>query len=183
MECDCENYPRRWGRAMGLSGWLCLALVGIASAQGPNPQAAPAGTVAENPFPNRVPAPSLDGGKDWLNTSQEISLRDLRGKIVLIDFWTFCCINCMHVLPDLKFLEKKYGNELVVIGVHSAKFSNEKESQSIRGAILRYEIEHPVVNDAEMTIWKKFGINSWPTLALIDPEGNLCGMAPGEGNR
>ena len=131
----------------------------------------------ENPFPNRHPAPELEGGVEWLNAAGPISVKDLRGKIVLIDFWTFCCINCMHVLPDLDYLEKKYPKELVVIGVHSAKFDNEKATGNIRKAILRYEIEHPVVNDADMIIWRKFGVNSWPSLVVLDPEGQYCGTA------
>jgi thiol-disulfide isomerase/thioredoxin len=149
------------------------------AAQPPLAQADP----AANPFPNRVPAVELDGGVEWLNASGPISLRDLRGKVVLLDFWTFCCINCIHVLPDLKYLEEKYPNELVVIGVHSAKFDNEKETGNIRKAILRYEISHPVVNDANMVLWRKFAVRSWPTLVLIDPEGFYCGFISGEGNR
>jgi DNA-binding beta-propeller fold protein YncE len=139
----------------------------------------------QNPFPNavEVPAGILEGGTEWLNTPQPLDLKDLKGKIVLLDFWTYCCINCMHVLPDLKYLEEKYPNELVVIGVHSAKFDNEKVSQSIRDAILRYEIQHPVVNDSEMLIWRKFGTRAWPTLALVDPEGRYAGSQSGEGNR
>ncbi len=137
----------------------------------------------ENPFPKRFPAPSLEGGSEWLNTAGEITLKDLRGKVVLLDFWTYCCINCMHVLPDLAYLEKKFPNELVVIGVHSAKFDNEKDSANIRQAIMRYEIEHPVINDNEMTVWRKFRANAWPTVALIDPEGQYCGYISGEGNR
>src|SRR5258708_38649505 len=137
----------------------------------------------ENPFPRRFKAPELDGGGGWLNAAGEITLKDLRGKIVLLDFWTFCCINCMHVLPDLAYLENKYDKQLVVIGVHSAKFANEKETENIRRAIMRYEIAHPVINDSEMTLWRKFGVSSWPTLVLIDPEGYYCGSAPGEGNR
>ena len=98
----------------------------------------------------KVPAPEIDGGVAWLNTGGPLSLKkDLKGKVVLLDFWTLCCINCIHILPDLAKLEKKYANELVVIGVHSPKFDNEKETKSIRKAILRYEIEHPVVNDAD----------------------------------
>ena len=104
-------------------------------------------------------------------------------KVVLLDFWTYCCINCIHVLPDLKFLEEKYADQLVVIGVHAAKFDNEKESENIRQAIMRYEIEHPVVNDANMVIARKYFFNSWPTFILIDPEGNFVGRQPGEGNR
>ena len=137
----------------------------------------------ENPFPRRFPAPGLEGGVGWLNTGGEITLKDLKGKIVLLDFWTYCCINCMHVLPDLAYLEKKYPNEIVVIGVHSAKFDNEKDSDHIRQAILRYEIAHPVINDANMQVWRKFGVHAWPTLVLIDPEGNYCGYVSGEGNR
>lgn len=143
----------------------------------------PDGKPLENPFPNRFPAPSLDGGEAWLNTSGEISLKDLRGKVVLIDFWTYCCINCIHVLPDLKYLERKYPDELVVIGCHSAKFDNEKDTEAIRRAIVRYEIEHPVINDSEMIVWRKMGARSWPTMVLIDPEGNYCGYISGEGNR
>ncbi|MDA0832059.1 MAG: thioredoxin-like domain-containing protein [Planctomycetota bacterium] len=137
----------------------------------------------ENPFPKRFPSPSLDGGTEWLNVGGDITLDDLKGKVVLLDFWTFCCINCMHVLPDLAYLEEKYKNELVVIGVHSAKFENEKDSENIKNAILRYEIKHPVINDSKMTVWRKFNVSSWPTFVLIDPEGFFCGAQPGEGNR
>jgi DNA-binding beta-propeller fold protein YncE len=141
------------------------------------------GDMPENPFPRRFKAPDLDGGSGWLNTSGEVTLKDLRGKVVLLDFWTFCCINCMHVLPDLAYLEKKYDRQLVVIGVHSAKFSNEKDSENIRRAIMRYEISHPVINDSEMTVWNKFGARGWPTIVMIDPEGYYCGFISGEGNR
>ena len=79
-----------------------------------------------------IEAPELEGGVAWLNTAKPITLKSLRGKIVLIDFWTLCCINCIHTLPDLAKLEKKYARELVVIGVHSPKFENEKETESIR---------------------------------------------------
>lgn len=137
----------------------------------------------ENPFPDRPNAPSLAGGTAWLNTSGEITMRDLRGKIVIFDFWTYCCINCMHVLPDLKFLERKYPNELVVIGVHSPKFDEEHETESIRQAIMRYEIEHPVVNDANKILSRNFRMSSWPTLVLVDPEGKYCGQISGEGHR
>ena len=118
----------------------------------------------------RVQAPELEAGSSWLNTDRPLRLADLRGKVVLLDFWTYCCINCMHVIPDLKKLEAKYANELVVIGVHSAKFTNEGESENIRQAILRYEIEHPVVNDREFRIWRQYGARAWPTLVVIDPE-------------
>ena len=128
-----------------------------------------------------IPAPDFEGGAGWLNTASPIRIKDLKGKIVLLDFWTFCCINCIHTLPDLKKLEKKYTNQLVVVGVHSAKFDNEKDTEAIRKAVLRYEIEHPVVNDPEMRIWKSYRASAWPTIVLIDPEGNLYARGSGEG--
>jgi len=174
-------------------GLLCTAMllsVSQTAIAQPDADAKPAGdteaeanAAAENPFPGRFPAPSLDGGTEWLNCSGEISIQDLRGKVVVLDFWTYCCINCIHVLPDLKYLEEKYKDQLVVIGVHSAKFDNEKESENIREAIMRYEIAHPVVNDSDMIIARKYFFSSWPTFVLIDPEGKFVGRQPGEGNR
>ena len=125
----------------------------------------------------------LEGGVDWINTAGPIHLQDLRGKIVLLDFWTYCCINCHHVLPDLEFLEQKYPNELVVIGVHTAKFDAEKVTDNIRKKVAEYRIKHPVINDANQTLWNRFGVSSWPTIVLIDAAGNYVGAAPGEGNR
>src|SRR3989441_4451102 len=129
----------------------------------------------------RVRAPELTGRRGWLNTDKPLSLAALKGKVVLLDFWTYGCINCMHIIPDLKKLEKKYGNELVVIGVHSAKFENEKETENIRRIILRYEIEHPIVNDADFAIWKAYAVDAWPTRYLIDPAGYVIGRLSGEG--
>jgi len=129
----------------------------------------------------RVRAPELSGGRGWLNTDKPLSLAALKGKVVLLDFWTYGCINCMHIIPDLKKLEKKYPNELVVIGVHSAKFENEKDTENIRRIVLRYEIEHPIVNDADFVIWKSYAVNAWPTRYLIDPGGYIIGKLSGEG--
>jgi thiol-disulfide isomerase/thioredoxin len=122
---------------------------------------------------------SLKGGVEWIN-SGPITIQQLRGKIVLLDFWTYCCINCHHVLPDLAKLEEKYKNELVVIGVHTAKFDAEKDTENIRRKVAEYRIKHPVVNDAHQTIWNHFGVMSWPTLVLIDPTGNIVGSVAGE---
>src|SRR6267142_2334424 len=109
-------------------------------------------------YEGKVNAPEFPEGMEWLNTDRPLSIRQLKGKVVLLDFWTYCCINCMHIIPDLKKLERKYPNELVVIGVHSAKFTAEKDTENIRRAILRYEIEHPVVNDHEMQIWQEYTV-------------------------
>ena len=129
----------------------------------------------------RIRAPELTGARGWLNTDKPLTLSALKGKVVLLDFWTYGCVNCMHIIPDLKRLEHKYPNELVVIGVHSAKFANEKETNNIRRIILRYEIEHPVVNDADFAIWNAYAVNAWPTRYLIDPAGYIIGRLSGEG--
>jgi thiol-disulfide isomerase/thioredoxin len=118
----------------------------------------------------------------WLNTSRALKADDLKGRVLLVDFWTYCCINCMHVFPDLKALEREFGSDLTVIGVHSAKFENEKDRENIRQAILRNELEHPVVDDAEFVVWKHFDVNSWPTLVLIDPTGRVDLTLSGEGH-
>ncbi len=130
----------------------------------------------------RVRAPELTGGRGWLNTDKPLTLAALKGKVVLLDFWTYGCINCIHIIPDLKKLEAKYPNELVVIGVHSAKFENEKETENIRRIILRYELEHPVYNDADFKVWQSYGVRAWPTQVLIDPAGYVIGAVSGEGN-
>lgn len=119
----------------------------------------------------------------WLNTSRKLEPEDLRGRIVLLDFWTYACINCMHVIPDLHYLEKTFGLQLTVIGVHSAKFANERDTGNIRAAIVRDDIAHPVVNDSAFYVWKSFGVDSWPTFVLINPEGKVESTYSGEGNR
>ncbi|MEX0676498.1 MAG: thioredoxin-like domain-containing protein [Pirellulales bacterium] len=159
---------------------LVLALAVLIVWLGNSPNAAQGGTQDDHPFAQRYPAPSLDGGVEWINTAGPIDLEQLRGKFVLLDFWTYCCINCMHILPELKKLEHAYPNEIVVIGVHSAKFQTEQDSKNIAEAIERYEIEHPVVNDAHHVIWDKYGVVSWPTLCVIDPQGNLVVRQGGE---
>lgn len=133
-------------------------------------------------FQTKIRAPELTGRKDWLNTDKPLSLAMLKGKIVLLDFWTYGCINCIHIIPDLKKLEGKYPNNLVVIGVHSAKFDNEKDTDNIRQIVLRYGIEHPIVNDADFNIWEAYAIRAWPGLVVIDPNGYVIQTVFGEGN-
>jgi DNA-binding beta-propeller fold protein YncE len=144
------------------------------------PASVEAGEMLDSPFRQRVRVPPLPEGLEWLNTAGPLELADLRGKFVLMDFWTYCCINCMHILPELKQLERAYPNNLVVIGVHSAKFETEKDSKNIVEAILRYQIEHPVINDANLAVWKRFGASAWPTIVLIDPEGYAVWGTSGE---
>ncbi|UCH25717.1 MAG: redoxin domain-containing protein [Trueperaceae bacterium] len=136
---------------------------------------------ARRSFAGTTPAPEFPTGLDWLNTETPLTLEGLKGKVVLLDFWTYGCINCIHIIPDLKKLEEKYADELVVIGVHSAKFDNESVTENIRNVVMRYELEHPVVNDENFEIWRSYAARAWPTLVLIDPAGNVVGSHSGEG--
>ncbi|QQQ61973.1 NHL domain-containing thioredoxin family protein [Paenarthrobacter ureafaciens] len=130
----------------------------------------------------RVRASELEG-RGWLNTGgKSLDLESLRGKIVLLDFWTFCCINCLHVLDELRPLEVKYSDVLVTVGVHSPKFEHEADPVALASAVERYEIHHPVLDDPELATWKAYTARAWPTLVVIDPEGYIVAHLSGEGH-
>jgi thiol-disulfide isomerase/thioredoxin len=130
----------------------------------------------------RVRAPQLVG-RGWLNTGgKAIDLADLRGKITLLDFWTFCCINCLHVLDELRPLEAEFADVLVTVGVHSPKFVHEADPDALAAAVERYEVHHPVLDDPELTTWQAYAVKAWPTLVLVDPEGYVVHVAAGEGH-
>ncbi|MEE2568988.1 NHL domain-containing thioredoxin family protein [Pseudarthrobacter sp. J64] len=131
---------------------------------------------------HRVRASELVG-RNWLNTGgKSLDLEALRGKIVLLDFWTFCCINCLHVLDELRPLEEKYSDVLVTVGVHSPKFEHEADPVALAAAVERYEIHHPVLDDPELDTWKAYTARAWPTLVVIDPEGYIVAHLSGEGH-
>lgn len=122
-------------------------------------------------------------GRNWLNTGgKQLTLEDLRGKIVLLDFWTFCCINCLHVLDELRPLEAKYSDVFVTVGVHSPKFEHEADPVALAAAVERYEIHHPVLDDPELETWQAYTARAWPTLVVIDPEGYIVAHLSGEGH-
>ncbi|UYY81276.1 NHL domain-containing thioredoxin family protein [Arthrobacter sp. YA7-1] len=122
-------------------------------------------------------------GRNWLNTGgKTLDLEALRGKIVLLDFWTFCCINCLHVLDELRPLEEKYSDVLVTVGVHSPKFEHEADPVALASAVERYEIHHPVLDDPELATWKAYTARAWPTLVVVDPEGYIVAHLSGEGH-
>ena len=123
-------------------------------------------------------------GRGWLNTGgQDVALADLRGKIVLLDFWTFCCINCLHVLDELRALEEQYRDVLVIVGVHSPKFVHEADPVALAAAVERYEVHHPVLDDPELVTWSAYTARAWPTLVVIDPEGYIVAQMAGEGHQ
>ena len=129
-----------------------------------------------------VRAPELDGAVAWLNVAAPLTLRALRGKIVLLEFWTYGCINCLHQLPGLRRLAATHFDQLVVIGIHSPKFPNERSTDNLRRVVARHDITHSVANDADFRIWRAYTVRAWPTLALIDPAGYPVAGASGEGH-
>jgi thiol-disulfide isomerase/thioredoxin/DNA-binding beta-propeller fold protein YncE len=126
-------------------------------------------------------APEIErAGQTWFNVDRPLSLADLKGRMVVLDFWTFCCVNCIHTLPTLKFLEEAYPDQLIVIGVHSPKFDHECQPAAVADAIARYGITHPVVHDPHLVLWEDYCIRAWPTLLLISPDGHVIGQLAGE---
>ncbi len=130
----------------------------------------------------RVRAPELKG-RGWLNTGgEQLVLADFRGRCLLLDFWTFCCINCLHVLDELRPLEEKYGDALVIVGVHSPKFAHEADPVALAAAVERYEVAHPVLDDPDLVTWQAYTARAWPTLVLVDPDGYIAAQYSGEGH-
>ncbi|RNL72004.1 NHL domain-containing thioredoxin family protein [Streptomyces sp. I6] len=131
----------------------------------------------------RVRAPELIGKGGWINTGgKDLTLADFRGRTLILDFWTFCCVNCLHVLDELRELEEKHRDTTVVIGVHSPKFVHEAEHQAVVDAVERYGVHHPVLDDPELATWKQYAVRAWPTLVVIDPEGYVVAQHAGEGH-
>jgi thiol-disulfide isomerase/thioredoxin len=159
--------------------FICLTLLQLVSCSREKKQVTTTGT-ADTMLVGKTNAPEFPLYTDWLNTGRPYKLSDFRGRIVLLDFWTYACINCIHILPDLKKLEREFPG-LVVVGVHSAKFEGEKSTENIKNAILKYDIEHPVINDHKFELWKQYAVRAWPTLVLIDPEGKVVSSSSGEG--
>lgn len=162
---------KKWiGLAVLLTG-LWSGIIVHAQESPPSPQ---------DIYEGRVAAPAFPPGLDWINVDAPLTMPGLRGKIVLLDFWTYGCINCIHMIPIFERIEEKYADEVVVIGVHSAKFETEGQTDSLRQIVQRYDLRHPVINDHEFAVWRSYGARAWPTVAIIDPRGNVVVRESGE---
>ncbi len=157
---------------------LLLLVPLVTQAQDATPQGD--GGQVESRYVGSVPAPEFAEGLDWINVPAPLTLQALRGKVVILDFWTYGCINCIHMIPTLQQLEDKYGDALAVISIHSAKFENEGDTQNIRQIVQRYGLKHPVINDSDFIVWQQYSVNAWPTFFVIDPRGNILAKQPGE---
>lgn len=164
--------PRYFKRVMIVGLFLATFALIISTAQNDSD--------VDTRYVGLAPAPQFPTGLDWLNVEHPLTLEGLRGKIILLDFWTYGCINCIHMIPVLEALEAKYSEELVIIGVHSAKFDNEGETENIRQIVQRYNVHHPVINDSDFRVWRQYNIRAWPSFVIIDPRGNVVAMQAGE---
>lgn len=131
-------------------------------------------------YAGKVNAPPFPPGLDWLNSSGPLSLDDFKGKLLVLDFWSYCCINCLHIIPALRKLERRYPEEIAVVGVHSAKFDEERATDHIYEAVKRYGVSHPVINDADRVMWQSYAVRAWPTLIFVDPASRVVGRIEGE---
>jgi DNA-binding beta-propeller fold protein YncE len=161
------------GILLGIAAAGALVIIqGVGSARATKPERTYAGSYPAPEFPARLP---------WLNTGgRELTLESLRGKVVVLDFWNYGCISCVHVIRDLKRLQSKYGDALAVVGVHSGELAREKQTAAIRSILARYELEFPVVNDHDLAFRDAYGAKSLPTLVVVDPKGQFVGSVVGD---
>lgn len=151
------------------------------AAREPLPAALEGATVPLPDEGDRVEVPGFDGAGQWLNVDRPLSLEDLKGRVVIVDFWTSCCINCLQTLPTLQKIEDAFkGLPLVVVGVHSPKFDEEEDAERLVDIVLDNRIAHPVASDAQMKVWRAWGVEAWPTVAVLDANGKALWAGAGE---
>ena len=174
-----------------LFGLLIIALAGCSPGQlepSPSPNAPQAEEVQVEPampklasLPDLGLAPELTN-ETWLNVDSPLRLADLRGKVVIVEMWTFGCINCQHVMPALKEWHSKYKDQgLVIIGNHFPEFPNERDLNNLKEAVARNDIQYAVAQDNDGATWWAYGTQYWPSLYLIDKQGHLRYIHVGEG--
>jgi thiol-disulfide isomerase/thioredoxin len=168
-----------------LPRWLCGAALAAAAAGAAfhaMPAAGAAGTDYRSGLPVLGALPPLDGAVTWLN-SPALTGKQLQGKVVLVDFWTYSCINCIRTLPYLRAWAQKYRDRgLVVVGVHTPEFEFENDLANVNQAVARFKIDYPVAVDSDKRIWNAFHNNAWPVLYFADARGQLRARLVGEGN-
>ncbi|MEZ4669541.1 MAG: SH3 domain-containing protein [Anaerolineae bacterium] len=159
---------------------LSINAVTAQSAPDPNTQLKPDGTYVSS-LRDYGPAPEISG-ESWLNTDMPLRLTNLKGKVVLLDMWTFGCINCIHIIPSVRDWHEKYADQgLVIIGNHFPEFSYEHDIANIRDALVRLDVPYAVTQDNGGDTWRAYNNRYWPTVYLIDKQGHLRYGHIGEG--
>jgi len=163
-------------------GLIALILFGCAPGQGdPQAQFVDSSMPKLASLPDLGPAPELTNDT-WLNVDAPLRLADLRGKVIIVEMWTFGCINCQNVMPSLKEWHAKYKDQgLVIIANHFPEFSYEKDLENLRDAIARYDIQYAIAQDNDGATWQAYKNHYWPALYLIDKQGHIRYVHIGEG--
>ena len=170
-----------FSRTFLLSGILlaiaALAIYGLTNQRAPLNSSR--GNIAM-PGENNPLAPELASGT-WIN-SEALTLKNLRGRVVLVEFWTFACYNCRNTLPSIKAWDSRYRDQgLTIIGVHSPELSEERDLGNVRREVAALGIRYPVVTDNDFANWKAYEVDAWPTIFVIDKTGHIRGSHVGEG--
>lgn len=132
--------------------------------------------------PKSKQAPEFAEISEWINT-RPLTMKDLRGKVVVIHFWTFGCINCIHNLPHYQAWQKDFaGQDLVIVGIHTPETDEEKKAENVRENVKKREIVYPIAIDGSATMWKAWGTRWWPSVALVDRNGEVRYTWEGELN-
>jgi cytochrome c biogenesis protein CcdA/thiol-disulfide isomerase/thioredoxin len=153
----------------------------LAAAWLPNVQAVGSASSGRSVLGNHGPAPEFAGIETWLN-SEPLTMRGLRGKVVLVDFWTYSCVNCVRTLPYITAWHDKYGDQgLVIVGVHTPEFAYERQTHNVQTALQRFGITYPVAQDNRYATWKAYDNHYWPARYLVDRNGRIVLEHFGEG--
>lgn len=161
---------------------LLDAVPGAQPAAPPMMMMAGANTAADTPLPVEGTLPALDGATGWLN-SPPLKAEQLRGKVVLVDFWTYSCINCLRAMPFVHEWERRYRDHgLVLIGVHTPEFAFERDPRNVMKAVQQLKVTYPVALDNQYSIWRAFNNQYWPAQYFVDAQGNIRAHQFGEGN-
>jgi thiol-disulfide isomerase/thioredoxin len=169
------RHPLRWLSGAALAAAASAAFLAM-------PMADAAGADYRSGLPVLGTLPPLDGAVTWLN-APALTGKQLHGKVVLVDFWTYSCINCIRTLPYLRAWAQKYRDQgLVVVGVHTPEFEFEKDLANVNKAVARFMIDYPVAVDSDKRIWNAFRNNAWPVFYIADARGQLRARLVGEGN-
>jgi cytochrome c biogenesis protein CcdA/thiol-disulfide isomerase/thioredoxin len=159
--------------------WLTQALAPAAAAAAPG--AGEGG--ATGPAAATAPAPEFTGLQRWFNVEQPLTMAGLRGQVVLVDFWTLSCINCVRTLPHLQRWHQRFAARgLVIVGVHTPEFAHEREAAQVQAAIRRHGLGYAVAQDNQYATWRAWGTRYWPSLYLVDREGRVVFRHVGEGD-
>ncbi len=127
-------------------------------------------------------APEFKNTGKWINTEKDITLEDLKGKVVVIEFWTFGCYNCVNTLPYLnKWYDKYKSGNFEMIGIHCPEFDNERNFENVKESVSELGIKYPVLTDNDFSVWRKYDVHAWPTIFILDKKGEIRYKKVGEG--